>query len=62
MQAIQEGVARVKLTRDEVYNRAKSDIAAARALVEDMKKLGHIKEPPEELLEKALEDAIKAVQ
>jgi malate dehydrogenase (oxaloacetate-decarboxylating) len=62
MQAIQEGVARVKLTRDEVYNRAKADIAAARALVEDMKKLGHIKEPPAELLEEALEAAIDEVK
>jgi malate dehydrogenase (oxaloacetate-decarboxylating) len=62
MQAIEEGVARIKLSRDEVYNRAKADIAASRALVEDMKKLGHIKEPPEELLTEALEKAIKAVR
>ena len=61
-QAIAEGVARLKLSWDEVYNRAKADIAAARALVEDMKKLGHIKEPPEEMLEKALVNAIKAMQ
>jgi malate dehydrogenase (oxaloacetate-decarboxylating) len=62
MQAIKEGVARLTLSRDQVYNQARADIAAARALVEDMKKQGHIKEPPPELLEKALDDAIKAVQ
>jgi malate dehydrogenase (oxaloacetate-decarboxylating) len=62
MQAIEEGVARIKLSRDQVYNQAKADIASSRALVEDMKKLGHIKEPPAELLEKALEAAIKAVK
>jgi malate dehydrogenase (oxaloacetate-decarboxylating) len=62
MQAITEGVARVKLTRDEVYKQAKEDIASSRALVEDMKKLGHIKEPPAELLEAALKAAINEVK
>jgi malate dehydrogenase (oxaloacetate-decarboxylating) len=61
MQAIAEGVARVSLTWDQVYNRARADIAAARALVEDMKKLGHIQEPPAEMLETALAQAIEAV-
>ena len=61
-QAIKEGVARITLSWDEVYNRAKADIAAARALVEDMKKTGHIKEPPAALLEDALAKAIEAVK
>jgi len=61
-QAIAEGVARVKLSREEVYNRARADIASARAIVEDMKKLGHIVEPPAELMETALAKAIEAVQ
>ena len=62
MQAVKEGVARVKLSWDEVYNRAKADIAASRALVDDMQKLGHIKEVPVEVLEKALEQAIAATR
>ncbi|GHT79380.1 malate dehydrogenase [Spirochaetia bacterium] len=61
-QAIKEGVARVKLSWEEVYNRAKADIAAARALVDDMKKLGHIKEVPAEMMEAALAKAIEAVK
>ncbi|MDR3336753.1 MAG: NADP-dependent malic enzyme [Treponema sp.] len=61
-QAIKEGVARINLSWDAVYQRAKADIAAAKALVEDMKKLGHIKEPPEEMLELALAKAIAAVK
>jgi malate dehydrogenase (oxaloacetate-decarboxylating) len=61
-QAISEGVARLKLSWEEVYNRAKADIATARAIVEDMKKLGHIKEPPVELMETVLENAIEAVR
>ena len=61
-QAIKEGVARLNLSWDEVYNRAKADIEAARSLAEDLKKLGHIKEPPMEIMEQALEQAIAAVR
>ncbi|GHV95475.1 malate dehydrogenase [Spirochaetia bacterium] len=61
-QAIKEGVARIKLSWEEVYNRAKEDISAARALVEDMKKMGHIKDVPAELMETALARAIEAVK
>ena len=45
-----------------MYNRARADIAAVRAMVEDMIKLGRIKEPPVELLEAALANAIEAVR
>jgi malate dehydrogenase (oxaloacetate-decarboxylating) len=61
-QAIAEGVARLTLSWDEVYNRAKADIAAARALVDDMQKLGHIREIPGEILETALQEALAAVK
>jgi malate dehydrogenase (oxaloacetate-decarboxylating) len=60
-QAIKEGVARLQLSWDDVYRKAKEGIAAARALVEDMKKNGYIAEPPPELLEAALKAAVKAV-
>jgi malate dehydrogenase (oxaloacetate-decarboxylating) len=60
-QAIAEGVARLNLSWEEVYRKAKADIAAARALVEDMKRLGYIKEPPAEMLKKALEEAVREV-
>lgn len=62
MQAIKEGVARVQMTWEEVYQRAKADILASRSLVEDMKQEGHIQQPPTEMLEKALADAIAAVR
>jgi malate dehydrogenase (oxaloacetate-decarboxylating) len=61
-QAIVEGVARINLSWDEVYTQAKADIAASRALVDDMEKLGHIKQPPAEMLQAALEKAINAVK
>jgi malate dehydrogenase (oxaloacetate-decarboxylating) len=61
-QAVEEGVARVNLSWDEVYKRAKTDIEAARSLTADLIKLGHIKEPPAALLEKALDAAVSAVR
>jgi malate dehydrogenase (oxaloacetate-decarboxylating) len=61
-QAIKEGVARIKLTWDEVHRQARADIAAARSLVEDLKKLGHIQEPPMKMLEGALSAALDAVK
>jgi len=60
-QAISEGVARITFTWDEVYNKAKADITAARSLVEGLKRLGHITEPPAELMEIALGKAIEEV-
>ena len=61
-QAIKEGVARLNLSWDEVYQRARADIEATRAIAEDLKKLGHIKEPPMEMMQKALEQAIASAR
>ncbi|MDR1787724.1 MAG: NADP-dependent malic enzyme [Treponema sp.] len=58
LEAAREGVARVTLTWDEAYTRAKDDIAASRALADDLVRLGHIKQPPPQMLEQALEDAL----
>ncbi|MCX7656041.1 MAG: NADP-dependent malic enzyme [Treponemataceae bacterium] len=62
MQAIEEGVARLQLSWDEVYQKAMSDITATRTLVKDMHQQGHIQAPPQELLEQALQKAIAALQ
>jgi malate dehydrogenase (oxaloacetate-decarboxylating) len=62
VQAVEEGVARVNLSWDEVYQRAKTGIEAARSLTADLIKLGHIREPPAEILEQALEAAVAAVR
>ena len=61
-EAIREGVARLNLSWDEVYRKAKADIEAARSMADDLKKMGYIKEPPSEMIEKALEEAIAAVR
>jgi len=60
-QAIGEGVTRIVISRDEVYNQAKADIASSRKLFDDLKKLGHIAEPPAEMFETALAKAIEEV-
>jgi malate dehydrogenase (oxaloacetate-decarboxylating) len=62
LQAVKEGIARVNLSWEEVYSRAKRDIEAARLLTADMARLGHIKEPPLELIEEALREAVAAVR
>jgi malate dehydrogenase (oxaloacetate-decarboxylating) len=61
MQAISEGVARVKLGWQDVHDRAAADIKTSRAIIHDMMKAGHIKEPPEALLKAALDAALAAV-
>ncbi|MDR2094700.1 MAG: NADP-dependent malic enzyme [Treponema sp.] len=61
-QAVREGLARIELSRDEVYRQAKQDISDARAVVDDLQKLGHIKEPPAAMLEEALKEAIKSIE
>lgn len=61
-QAVKEGVARTPLSWDEVYARAKADIAASRALAGDLMASGQIAQPPAEMLEKALASAIASVR
>ena len=58
-QAVMEGAARLDLSWDELYNRAKADITAARALVDDMKKLGHIRDIPQEVLDDTFMAAVE---
>lgn len=60
--AVEEGVARIRLSWQEVHRRARADIEAARRLTDDLMKLGHIAEPPARLLEQALEWAIAQVK
>ena len=61
-QAVEEGVARVGMPWDEVYARAKADIAASRAAIEDMQRLGHVRTPPKAMLTEALDWAVAQVR
>ena len=58
IQAIEDGVARIKLSWDEAYAQAKKDIDYARGMTDMLTKNQFIKEPPQEMLQDALEWAI----
>lgn len=60
MKAIEEGVARITMTWQEVYDRAKADISHSRHATALLQKEGFIKEPPQEMLDEALEYAVSA--
>jgi malate dehydrogenase (oxaloacetate-decarboxylating) len=46
MKAIEEGVARVKLSRDEIYKKAEATIRRSQQLTKTMMKEGLILPPP----------------
>ncbi len=62
MQAIKDGVARKEMTWQEAYDLAKHDIEHARAATQSLIDNGFIKEPPQQLLNEALETAINKVK
>jgi malate dehydrogenase (oxaloacetate-decarboxylating) len=57
-QAAAEGLARVKVSHEEVRLRAKADIEESRALTRRLMEEGFIKRPPESMLEACLDWAI----
>lgn len=61
MQAIEDGVARITMTKEEAYKKAEADIKHARALTDSLIANGFIKQPTEELIQEALDFAIKSV-
>lgn len=62
MQAVKEGVARIELSFDEVYDRAQKDIDEARRATELLMADNLIKKPSEDMLRDALQQAIDAVK
>ena len=61
MQAIKDGVARVEMTWDEVYNATLRDIKEARAIIDMLQKNDFIKAPAVEMLIEARDRAVAAV-
>lgn len=61
MAAIREGVARVKLSAEEVYQRAQRDISHARHVIHHLIEAGLIPAPPPVLIEEAAKKAIAAI-
>jgi malate dehydrogenase (oxaloacetate-decarboxylating) len=62
MQAIKDGVARIKLTWDEVYKTTLADIKEARAAIDLLQKKGFIQAPDVKLLIAARDKAVAAVR
>ena len=62
MQAIKDGVARVKMTAKDAFKKAEADIKEARTLVNHLMEEGYIKRPPLKMLEGALKRAIDQVK
>jgi malate dehydrogenase (oxaloacetate-decarboxylating) len=62
MQAIKDGVARINLTWDEAFQKAKKDIENARALTRCLMEKEYIASPPPEMIKSALDFAILSVQ
>ncbi|MDI6869415.1 MAG: NADP-dependent malic enzyme [Coprothermobacterota bacterium] len=60
-QAVKDGVARILMTREEAYRRAKEDIDYARSLTELLIRESFIKTIPQELLNKVLQATIEEV-
>lgn len=61
MQAVAEGLARVPLTREEAFAEAAHDITQARAMIEHLIAAQFIEQPPQSMLQEALEWAIGQV-
>ena len=62
MEAIKNGVARIKFTRDEVYSKTLADIKEARATMDLLMEKNFIKKPDIKLIEEAAKKAIDAVK
>jgi malate dehydrogenase (oxaloacetate-decarboxylating) len=61
MQAIKDGVARIKMSRDEVFAKATEDIENARKTAQKLTELGLIKSPTINMLQEALDWAVLKV-
>jgi len=61
MQAIKDGVARNIISREEAFEWAKKDIEYSRSMTKSLIDEGFINEPPQQMLQDALEWAIKEV-
>jgi malate dehydrogenase (oxaloacetate-decarboxylating) len=62
MQAVADGVAGVRLTREEVVRRSAADISYSQRLMDSMIANGFIKRPPQAMLDEALGWAIAEVR
>ena len=57
--AVKQGLARIEMSKEEVYAKAERDIKEARDLTDTLLTEGYIKQPPEEMLEDAYTYALE---
>lgn len=62
MQAIKDGVARIEISREEAYQKAKKDIEYSRNMTQTLITEGYISEPSQQMLQDAIEWAIKEAE
>lgn len=62
MQAIKDGVARIEMTWDEAFAKAKEDIDYSRGMTKNLMDTGFIKKPEESMLDDALQWAINELK
>jgi len=62
MQAIKDGVERVRITKEEAYAKADADINYARNMTDMLTEQGFINPPPQEMLQEALDWAVNEVK
>ncbi len=61
LQAIKDGVARIQLSFDDAFNKAKKDIEYSRKLTQKLIDTGFIESPPEYMIREALDFAVRNV-
>lgn len=59
MAAVRDGVARSKVTWDDVYRRTRADIMETRAMMDSLVQKGHVKEFPQKEIQKIFDDAVE---
>ena len=62
IQAIRDGVARIEMSWDAAYQKAKKDIEYSRSMTRSLMDTGFIREPDQTMLQKALDYAIAQVR
>ncbi len=62
MQAIKDGVARIEMSWEEIFNKAKTDIEKARGMTQSLMDNGFIEKPDDSLLQDALKYAIDEIK
>jgi malate dehydrogenase (oxaloacetate-decarboxylating) len=62
VQAVKDGVARIEISWQEAYDKAKSDIEYSRSLTDSLTKNGFIKQPEGSMLQEALDKAVGQIK